>query len=69
MTAVHVGPAPTPQATNSTNKPILHFRTEKELGAEMRPAIVSGIVTGYATVTYWSIFPCPWGESQRSLRR
>ena len=35
----------------------------------MRPAIVSGIVTGYAPVSYWSIFPCPWGESQRSLRR
>ena len=28
----------------------------------MRPAIVSGIVTGYATVSYWSIFPVP-GES------
>ena len=35
----------------------------------MRPAIVSGIVTGYAPVSYWSIFPYPWGESKRSLRR
>ena len=23
----------------------------------MRPAIVSGIVTGYVTVSYWPIFP------------
>ena len=33
---------------------IYHFRNEK--GAEMRPAIVSGIVTGDAPVSYWPIF-------------
>ena len=29
------------------------FRNEKATGAEIRPAIVSGIVTGDASVSYW----------------
>ena len=35
------------------------FRNEKGTEAEMRPAIVSGIVTGDTTVSYWPVFPCP----------
>ena len=35
---------------------IRHFRNaEKETGAEMRPVIVSGIVTGDTLVSYWLI--------------
>ena len=30
-------------------------RNEKEIGAEIRPSIVSGIVTGDAPVSYWSL--------------
>ena len=29
------------------------FRKEKGTGAEVRPAVVSGIVTGDASVSYW----------------
>ena len=37
-----------------------HFRNERATGAEMRPAIVSGIVTRNAPVRYWLIFsPVP----------
>ena len=32
------------------------FRNEKITGAEMRRAIVSGIATGDALVSYWPIF-------------
>ena len=40
--------------------PILHFINEKGTGAEVRPTIVSGIVTGDALVSYWCIFlPVP----------
>ena len=35
---------------------IRYFRNEKATGAEMRRAIVSGIVTGDAPVSYWPIF-------------
>ena len=35
---------------------IRHFRNEKGTGAEIRPAIVSGIATGDAAVSYWPIF-------------
>ena len=35
---------------------IHHFRNEKGTGAEMRPAIVSGIVIGDALVSYWLVF-------------
>ena len=35
---------------------IRHVRIEKENGAEMRPAMVPGIVTGDAPVSYWPIF-------------
>ena len=35
---------------------IHHFRNEKGAGAEMRPAIVSGIVIGDALVSYWLVF-------------
>ena len=34
----------------------------------MRPAIASGIVTGYAPVSYWPIFSRPQKQSQRSFR-
>ena len=33
-----------------------HFRNEKRTGAEMRPEIASGIVTGHVPVSYWLIF-------------
>ena len=36
-------------------KAIGQFRNEKRTGAEMRPAIVSGSVTGDAAVSYWSV--------------
>ena len=35
---------------------IRHFRNEKETGAEMLPAIVSGIVPGNGPVSYWPFF-------------
>ena len=35
---------------------IRHFRKKKGTGAEMRPAIDSGIVTDDAPVSYWPIF-------------
>ena len=55
---------PTRQPTGLT---IRYFRNDKETGAKMRPAIVSGIVTGDAPVSYWPIFfPVP-GNGPRSL--
>ena len=36
-------------------KVIGHFRNEKGTGAVMRPAIVSGSVTGDALVSYWPV--------------
>ena len=39
-------------------KPIGRFRIgEKGAGAEMRPAIVFGIVIGNLPVSYWPVFP------------
>ena len=35
---------------------IRNLKNGKGTGAEMRPAIVSGIVTGDALVSYWLIF-------------
>ena len=35
---------------------VRHWRNEKKTGAEMRPAIVSGIVTGHAPISYWPFF-------------
>ena len=37
------------------NQRIWHFRNERVTGAEMRPASVSGIVTGDASLSYWPI--------------
>ena len=46
---------------------IRHPRSEKGTGAEMRPAIVCGIVTGDVSVSYWPFsFPVP-SNSPRSL--
>ena len=42
--------------TGSLQSCIRHFRNEKETGAEICPAIVSGIATGDASFSYWSIF-------------
>ena len=36
---------------------IVHFRNEKGGEAEMHLAIVSGMVTGEAPISYWSISP------------
>ena len=36
---------------------ICQFITERGTGAEICPAIVSGIVTGDAAISYWPIFP------------
>ena len=44
---------PTREPTSLTNR---YFRNDKKTGAEMRPAIVSGIVTRDALVSYWPIF-------------
>ena len=44
---------PTREPTCLTNR---YFRNDKKTGAEMRPAIVSGIVTRDALVSYWPIF-------------
>ena len=38
---------------------IRHFRNDKGNGAEICPAIVSGMVTGDAPVSYWPILLCP----------
>ena len=35
----------------------------------MRPAIVSGIVTRDAPVSYWLYFLCPQQQSQKSLQK
>ena len=35
---------------------ILHFRNDKGTGAEMRAAMVDGIVTGDTPVNYWPFF-------------
>ena len=43
-----------------------HFRNEKGTGATMCPAIVSGIVTGDAPVSYWPFFSVP-NDSPKSL--
>ena len=48
--------------------PIYHFRNEKGSGAEMPPAVVSGMVTRETLFSYWSIFPCPKQQSQKSLQ-
>ena len=44
---------PTREPTGLTNR---YFRNDKKTGAEMRPTIVSGIVTRDALVSYWPIF-------------
>ena len=36
-------------------KAIGHFRNDRGTGAEMRPAIVSGSVTGDTPVSYWPV--------------
>ena len=36
--------------------PICHFRNERGSGAEMPPAILSGMVTRETLLSYWSIF-------------
>ena len=46
---------------------IRHSRNDKGTGAKMLPAIVSGIVTGDAPVSYWSIFFSVPGNIPRSL--
>ena len=38
---------------------ICHFRHEMRTRAEMRPAVVSGTVTGDAPISQWSFFPVP----------
>ena len=48
---------------------IRRFKTEKETGTEMRPEIVSGIVTRDAPVSYWPFFSCPWQHIQKSLQK
>ena len=52
-----------------TVQPIRHFRNAKGTGAEMSPAIVSGIATVDAPVSYWSFFPSPYQQPQKSLRK
>ena len=47
--------------------PIRHYRNGKRTGAEMRPAVVSGIVTGGVPVSYWLIFSLVSCNSPRRL--
>ena len=47
--------------------PIRHYRNGKRTGAEMRPAVVSGIVTGGVPVSYWLIFSLVSCNYPRSL--
>lgn len=50
------------QQTKASSKAetwIGHYRLNKETGAEMRFAIVSGIVTEEAPVSYWPFFLVP----------
>ena len=49
----HTIQGPTREPTGLSNH---YFRNNKETGAEKCPAIVSGIVTGDAPVSYWPIF-------------
>ena len=44
-----------------------HLINEKGTGAEMCPAIVSGIVTGNTKVSYWSVFVPVSSNNPRSL--
>ena len=45
-----------------------HFRNERATGAEMRSAIVSGIVTRNAPISYWLILsPVPSKQSRKSF--
>ena len=46
---------------------IRHFRNEKGTEAQMPPAIVSGIVTGDALVSYWPVFLSLPSNSPRRL--
>ena len=46
---------------------IRHFRNERGIGAEIRPAIVSGIATGDALVSYSSVFSLVPSNSPSSL--
>ena len=50
-----------------TVQPFRHVRKAKGTGAEMSPAIVSGIVTGDAPVSYWPIFFPVLSNIPRSL--
>ena len=43
------------------------LETRRQLGAEMRPAIVSGMVTGDAPVSYWPVLSPDPTNSTRSL--
>lgn len=42
-----------------TDKLLRHFGDEKETGAKMRPAVLSGIVSGDVPLSYWQFFPIP----------
>ena len=44
-----------------------HLRNDRETGAEMCPAIVSGIVTRDGLVTYWPVFFPVLSKSPRIL--
>ena len=49
---------------------IRHISNEKRTGTETRPAIVSGIVTGDAPISYWPIFhPVPSNSSRSFYER
>ena len=46
---------------------ICHLRKEKGIGAEMRPTIDSGLVTGDAPVSYWPTFFLVRSNNPKSL--
>jgi len=45
-----------PVAMSLATAVLTTFRNEKGAGAEILPAIFSGIVAGYSPVSYWPIF-------------
>ena len=59
---------PQPFLFPQVHSAICHFRNEKETGAEMRAAIVSGIVTGDAPFSYWPMFLPDPSNTPRILR-
>ena len=66
MTAVHVGPAPTPQATNSTNSLFSTLEPRRNLEPKCVPQLFLGSLLGTRRSPIGQFSPVP-GESPRGL--